>query len=763
MSQPLRPLFRPSQLEALKYRSGTMAISAVPGSGKTFTLTHIAANLIDQLSKRDIASGREVLIVTFTNSAVNTIRQRIAHILQRDRGLLPYSGYRVRTLHGLAHDIIRERPALAGLPEDFSIIDERTSLEIIRGMVHTHLEPFEDQLAGLIDPLLLEDPQQRNRIKSRELPGLMLDICLKFIRHAKDNRLGPGDLYAYQSAEDLSLLMLCSRVYDDYQRSLRFQSALDFDDLGRLALDMIESDPGFLSRLQKQWTHILEDEAQDSSAVQQSLLMRLTDSSGNWVRAGDPNQAINTTFTTADYHHFVAFSLKADHHIRLSHSGRSGFPIADLANKLITWTIQEHPTTALRQSFASQYIETTLPGDPQPAPLAQDTRIHIHYQPGKSITPQQEIDLLLENLAQWLPENTHKTVAVLTPENSRGFKVIEQLNSRNIAAEELLRTTSDTRLVTNALFQVLSYLASPLDSKLLSRVYQDVWHQWLSSLDADTLDSDGISRQGASILARCRNIEDYLWPVEQTDEWLFKLNLDFELLRDLQQFRDVVQRWLQALILPVDQLILTISQEVFKKPSELALSYKIAGIMKSLMSVNPTWQLADLADELQLISQNQRRFLGMEDLIAGYEPQPGVVTVSTMHSAKGLEWDRVYLLGLNDYSFPSGDDNSQYLGEKWFVRDQLNLEAEALAQITAIGSGKTYTEGVATRQARLDYSEERLRLFYVGITRAKEELIMLWNSGRFWYRGNDAQPALPLKALQEYVSGTRIIQQEGKS
>ena len=82
----------------------------------------------------------------------------IAHILQRDRGLLPYSGYRVRTLHGLAHDIIRERPTLAGLPEDFSIIDERTSLEIVRGIVHSHLDPFEDQLVGLIDPEFLENP-----------------------------------------------------------------------------------------------------------------------------------------------------------------------------------------------------------------------------------------------------------------------------------------------------------------------------------------------------------------------------------------------------------------------------------------------------------------------------------------------------------------------------------------------------------------------------------------------------------------------------
>ena len=52
-----------------------------------------------------------------------------------------------------------------------------------------------------------------------------------------------------------------------------------------------------------------------------------------------------------------------------------------------------------------------------------------------------------------------------------------------------------------------------------------------------------------------------------------------------------------------------------------------------------------------------------------------------MHKAKGLEWDRVYLMSVNNYDFPSGQADDSYIAEKWFVRDQLNLEAEALAQL----------------------------------------------------------------------------------
>jgi DNA helicase-2/ATP-dependent DNA helicase PcrA len=101
-----------------------------------------------------------------------------------------------------------------------------------------------------------------------------------------------------------------------------------------------------------------------------------------------------------------------------------------------------------------------------------------------------------------------------------------------------------------------------------------------------------------------------------------------------------------------------------------------------------------------------------------------------MHRAKGLEWDRVYLMGVNNYSFPSGQPQDTYFSEKWFVRDGLNLEAEILAQLeTLAGQEDGYVEGVATEEARIDLVKERLRLLFVGLTRARQELIVTWNTG----------------------------------
>jgi DNA helicase-2/ATP-dependent DNA helicase PcrA len=149
------------------------------------------------------------------------------------------------------------------------------------------------------------------------------------------------------------------------------------------------------------------------------------------------------------------------------------------------------------------------------------------------------------------------------------------------------------------------------------------------------------------------------------------------------------------------------------------------------------------------VARNERRFLGLSGDDSGFEPDryKGQVVVATVHKAKGLEWDRVYLMSVNNYNFPSGLPHDRFISEKWFVRDGLNLEAEALAQLQALLSEDLiYEEGAATQDARLEYAAERLRLLYVGITRARKELIITWNTGR---RG-DQQPAVPFIALQTF-------------
>ncbi|MEP7290003.1 MAG: ATP-dependent helicase [Chloroflexota bacterium] len=758
----LSPLFRPEQNDIMSYRSGKLGVAAVPGSGKTFTLSNLAARLVERLVENGTAEEQEVLIVTFANSAVNSFKARIGNIVTTQRGLLPYIGYRVRTLHGLAHDIVRERPSLVGLAEDFLIMDDRAAAAMLRETVDSLLKTSGDMFNQYLDDDFRADEKNVRRIQMHDLPELAVGIADAFIRQAKDQLLDPTELRQRleDSGEDLPLARFGVEVYETYQRGLAYRGAVDFDDLVRLALMALQTDEAYRKRLQKRWPYILEDEAQDSSELQERML-RLLSGGKNWVRVGDPNQAINTTFTTANPRFLRDFLLEEGvKSYSLTEAGRSAVPILDLANALVRWTASEHPVEDLRTlAFYPQEIVPTSPGDLHPNPPDSEALIHIHYQPGATISPEKELELVATSLERWLADHPDLTAAVLVPANDRGFKLAEKLRERNVPYDELLRSTTATRAAAQKLYTVLVYLATPIDSAALAALYRDIW--WPPHLgnleDTDrTPPLDELLNKAVSALSRLRNVEAFLWP-SPGDLPLdaLKLNVDApDLFDDLESFRQLVVRWLQAAILPIDQLILTVSQEMFANPPDIALSYKIAQLLRAASFNNPHWRLPQFADELRAISQNERKFLGFDDVEQGYEAQPGRVTIATMHAAKGLEWDRVYLMAVSNYSFPSVQPFDKYISERYFVRDDLNLQAETLAQLRALTSETRYVEGQETQQSRIDYAAERLRLLYVGITRAKRELVITWNLGRFAAQNAQAanQPALPLVALWEYLS-----------
>jgi DNA helicase-2/ATP-dependent DNA helicase PcrA len=149
------------------------------------------------------------------------------------------------------------------------------------------------------------------------------------------------------------------------------------------------------------------------------------------------------------------------------------------------------------------------------------------------------------------------------------------------------------------------------------------------------------------------------------------------------------------------------------------------------------------------IARNQRKYLGFSQEEEAFDPDlfPGTVIVSTMHKAKGLEWDCVFLTSLNNYNFPSGQEYDQYQPEKWFLKDHLNLEAEVIAQLKTLIEGDKYhwyRQGQASMEARQEFIRERIRLFYVGITRARTWLTVTWNSGRGQQNNLPAIPFLEL-------------------
>jgi len=728
---------RPSQEEVLKYTHGLMGVSAVPGSGKTVTLSALAARLI---ASRPLEDDQEVLIVTLVNSAVDNFAGRVAGFV-RELDLMPNVGYRVRTLHGLAHDIVRERPELAGLSDRAQILDEREANDIrtaaVTAWLRSHPDAAEDFLAFDLDE------RTREWVRRDRWPLLVNDVANAFIRQAKDLQSTPDELRDRLDRllpQQLPLAEMASEIYTNYQHALSYRGAVDFDDLIRLALRVLQLDREYLERLRHRWPFILEDEAQDSSRLQEKILRLLAGPAGNWVRMGDPNQAIYETFTTASPRHLRNFVEEANVvHLELPNSGRSTQSIMDLANYLVDWARERHPVEGLREALAPAYIRPTPEGDPQPNPADDATGVHLV---ARRFTPAEELQAVVSSLRRWLSEHSEETVAVLVPRNARGFEVARALKQQKLPYVELLRSSRSTREAAGALGNVVNYLADPSSPVKLATVYR-VWRRGDRDDETAREEIDFVARA----LRRCRRVEDFLWPRVDQD-WLEGLELP-EAQERLHEFRTLVRRWQGATLLPIDQLILTLAQDLFQEPADLAIAHKLAGLLQRASASHPDWQLPELTQELAVIARNERRFLGLSDDDTRFEPDRhrGEVVVTTVHKAKGLEWDRVYLMSVNNYNFPSALPHDTFIAEKWFIRDSLNLEAEALAQLDALLSDeRVYEEGQATQAARLDYAAERLRLLYVGITRARKELIISWNSGR---RG-DRQEAAPLIALRSF-------------
>lgn len=725
---------RPAQTEILRYTHGKMGIAAVPGSGKTHTLSYLAASLI---ASDQVQDGQEVLVVTLVNAAVQNFAKRISNFIQQFH-LLQNIGYRVRTLHGLAHDIVRERPDLAGLSNNFQILDERASSDTLDQIVTTWQRNNQDFLLAYTHP----DSQDNMHYLANNWKMLLLSMANSFIRQAKDRQLSPDQIQTAMAQNDrqYDLLRFGVEVYRDYQNALSYQAAIDFQDLIRLAYQSLQIDPAYLQRLQERWPYILEDEAQDSSALQEKILRLLCGKHGNWVRVGDPNQAIYETFTTANPQYLLDFLKEKDVQAHdLPDSGRSTASIIRLANHLIEWN-QSQPSPELTDSLVSPLIQPTGANDPQPNPPDAPDKIFLF---NKQLTPEKEEAMIVQSVSRWLQENPDQTVAVLVTRNDKGASIVQKLKDKQIPTIELLQTSFATRKTAKKLAALLAFFADPVSSKKLGTAFDALYAERFEEPELKTA-----FHSFCTALKKKDKLEDFLFGDTPFTEEKNETQEQAVVQKIYQQFVGFLKENQAAALLPIHQFLLTLSMHLFTDPHDLALTYKLAEMMEWAAREDPSFSLKECAAELDKVYRNRLRITGFSEEELEFDPDQhkGEVVVATIHKAKGLEWDRVYIVSANNYDFPSNQDYDQFISERYFIREHLNLEAELLALLDSLQDAKAVHEGEATRQARISYSAERLRLFYVGITRARKELVITWNEGKY----NNCVISIPFAELTAY-------------
>jgi len=755
-----------------------MAVSAVPGSGKTFTLALLAAKLVaegyaGENISLDPNDDQQVLIVTYLNASVDTFKARIRKRLE-EMELPPFYGYEVRTLHSLALEIVRlSESGLGPNSNEPAVLDETQSNHFLGRAVEGWIEANPQMWYAF-----LSDNSPRQRARWRDITERTAG---SFIRAAKNERYQSYEIFAQieeqaaqrssseQSAESGSslgrqgtpLLYMMAGIYGRYQSILIHQGALDFDDLIWLATDLLEARPDLAVEMRRRWPFILEDEAQDSVPLQEILLSTLAGPSGNWVRVGDPNQAITSSFTAAHPRFFNAFLDRKDVVSRpLPNSGRCAPIIMGAANAMLDWVIDEHPVAEVRRhTFRRQHILPTPSGDAQPNPPDSEATIHIKVFKHRE---DEELPAIAHLAAQYAQANPDHTLAILVPTHQLGHQVADTLDDLDASYDSLLRGGTREREVAGVMHAVLSLLADPLDTKALATA-----HTTLHQLDHPAASgSDEEIQRLYTILRSVHQPETLLFPWENQNiaEALPAGIATANELGKIEQFVAFLQHIFTLRPLPVDDLALALGDELFAhgvdnlelagkvQEADLAIAYQIANILRYWREMQPDWRLPELTAELSSLASGQRKLPSARPGDYGYEPQPGRITLSTQHSAKGLEWDAVFLLGIDGFWIP-GTLEAPFRGEYEFLGGDPMAEVKAqLSYLMDQGNTGSYGPRTATESAHIEVISERLRLLYVGITRARRFLhLSRSRTTRQYSKERETEPTTILGVLFQYI------------
>ena len=231
-----------------------MLIFAGAGSGKTRTLTYRLAHMVREKG----VAPEQILAVTFTNKAAGELKERIAALVGEQAKRLW-----VGTFHSICARILREEGEAIGIPPNFTIYDDS------------------DQVAVVKEALSVLDGDSDDSYSPTEI--------LNRISRAKNELL---DVQRYQRSRKGPLDEMAQRVYAYYQQRLRANAALDFDDLLMRAVELLETKPSVLRRVQDRLRYILVDEYQDINHAQYRLIQLLGGKTGNICVVGDDDQSI---------------------------------------------------------------------------------------------------------------------------------------------------------------------------------------------------------------------------------------------------------------------------------------------------------------------------------------------------------------------------------------------------------------------------------------------------------------------------------------
>lgn len=753
----IRNSLRRGQQQMVDWQGGPLAVSAVPGAGKSTGMAAAAAIAIARQYQRFDRSRpnirRQLVVVTFTRSAAANIKAKIRKYLRDDLSL-PQTGFVVHTLHGLALNIANRHPNLSGLELDrLTLITPNQGHRLIRISVEQWVAQNQSQYYRLIEGMQFDGEEtERLRRQSVIRTEVLPDLASAVIHEAKSSGLSSDDLQilSNRTTDEYGILKIASGLYAQYETLMRDRDFIDYDDMILAALRVLAN----LSARrieQNQVFAVFEDEAQDSSPLQTELLQILATtpreeglpagsrgetityspspipnpqspmphSPVNLIRVGDPNQAINSTFTPADPVYFREFCQECQAKNRLAtmdRAGRSTSIVIEAANFALQWVNslyarqnekakQEHLSAenlaTAKLPFRDQNIHLVEPDDPQPnanpAPIGQGLELHT-------------------------PRDIHHTVELIS---QRIVELFSGEDAKEISGAILVRENRQGRWIGEALKPICKEHEINLYDVGEQDRHSHVPEEILAILNfCDRPHSPDYLKAALGVMVQRRVIEtqDLNALASLPEDFLYPGPLAPPQTEPVQKAAHICRSLLRArLELPIYHLISFIGLTLNYQQAELATADKLAERIAIQIAGN-----LSLTEMLRVLSEivSSERFepVDTEDSEARYT-RPGQLTIITMHKAKGLDWDYVFMPFLHENLIPGRfwvPPQRQFLGS-------FTLSEVARAQIRAALHDEPRLPNVteAWEQAKYLKIAEEYRLLYVAMTRAKR---LLWMS-----------------------------------
>lgn len=617
---------REDQKPVLEYTTGKMGIMAVPGAGKTTILLALIIKLLNS----DIPA-ENIFVLTYMESAAKNFKERLKLGIKN-----PSSLPNISTIHGLALRIIKENGNYikAGLDEDFEICDDNTKEKILKEIFYK---------------LKINDDKYDNYIKSISI------IKLSGIQEPLSSK--------YQDIQEFY------RFFNEYNIALKKQNLIDYDDMLRYAVMILKQNKETAKYYQNLCRYIIEDEAQDSSEIQQTLINILSAKHKNIVRCGDINQSITSTFTNSDLKSFKDF-VEANQKVEMVSSQRCSKPIYELANNIIDKAFSD-------KEKQNAFYKIKMQGTPNNPQSVKNPEFLIFE------NEKEEKEFILNKIKEIKNKAENISVAILLRLNSQ----VNEYN--NFLAANGIQTTIRTdclaqKRIFKYIYTILNIIENPLNNNLISE---------LAKLYIN--DRNSQNRE-----------EEIIKQIQTSDKPFIKLNPDAIKDEILSQMYWDVDYWLNNSNTDIDDTALRIGLFYSKTASDKSNTYIAATFIKHIKNQNEsTCEILKKIDYYAQKPMNAYKFFEDEKQNEGT-----TVNIMTVHKSKGDEFDYVFIPMLSEENYPTEKANVKLKTGNHFTQTIKSIVQKCPIQ--------------TPDESKQEQIEETLRLLYVGVTRAKQELTM---------------------------------------